>query len=153
MELVGYRMSRKEIRDVYHSVYLLRRSPGSLSCGESRRRRAIQDILSSLQTRLQRRTYSTEAKDLGAQGGEWVGLDPPQSYEAALWTTCQKALETAEALWSDLERLDDECKGMSQVCSQSRSQPRTQSGSRPRTQSRNWSRAHSRAHSRGWSRG
>ena len=29
MELVGYWTSRKEIRDVYHSVYLLRRSPGS----------------------------------------------------------------------------------------------------------------------------
>ena len=29
MELVGYQASRKEIRDVYHSVYLLRRPPGS----------------------------------------------------------------------------------------------------------------------------
>ena len=54
MELVGYQMSRREIRYVYHSVYLLRRSLGSPSCGESRRRRAIQDILSSLQTQLQR---------------------------------------------------------------------------------------------------
>ena len=50
MELVGYWTSRKEIRDMYYSVYLLRRSPGSLSCRESRRRRAIQYILSSLQT-------------------------------------------------------------------------------------------------------
>ena len=48
MELVGYQTSRKEIRDMYHSMYLLRRSPGSLSCGESRRKRAIQDILSFL---------------------------------------------------------------------------------------------------------
>ena len=109
MELVGYRTSRKEIRDVYHSVYLLRRSLGSPSCGESRRR-AIQDILSSLQTWLQRQTYSAKAKDLGAHEGEWVGLDPLQSYEAALWATHQKALETAEALRSDLERLDDEHK-------------------------------------------
>ena len=84
MELVGYRMSRREIRNMYHSVYLLMRSPGSPSCGESRRRRAIQDILSFLQTRFQRQTYSTKAEDLGAHGGEWVGLDPPQSYEAAL---------------------------------------------------------------------
>ena len=60
-------MSRKKIRDVYHSVYLQRRSPGSLSCGESRRRRAIQDILSSLQTHLQRWMYSAEAKDLGVR--------------------------------------------------------------------------------------
>ena len=34
MELVGYRMSRKEMRDIYHSVYLLRRTPGTPSCGE-----------------------------------------------------------------------------------------------------------------------
>ena len=153
MELVGYRRSRKEIRDVYHSVYLLRRSPRSLSCGESRRRRAIQDILSSLQTRLQRKTYSAEAEDLGAHGGEWVWSDPPQSYEVALWAACQKALETAEALQSDLERLNDECRGRSQVCSQSKSQPRTWSGSRCRNWSRNCSRNCSRAHSRGWSRG
>ena len=144
MDLVGYQTSRKEIRDVYHSVYLLRRSPGSPSCGELRRRRAIQDILSSLQTRLQRWMYPAKAKDLGAHGGEWVGSDPLQSYEAALWATCQRAFETAEALQGDLERLDDECRGRSPVHSHSRSRPRTQSGSRPRTQSRNWSRAHSR---------
>ena len=113
MELVGYQMSRKEIRDVYYSVYLLRRSPGSPSCMESRRRRAIQDILSSLQTQLQRRTYPTEAKDLGAHGGEWVGLDPPQSYEVSLWAAHQRALETAKALQNDLERLNDECRGRS----------------------------------------
>ena len=29
MELVGYQTSRKEMRDIYHSVYLLRRSPRS----------------------------------------------------------------------------------------------------------------------------
>ena len=145
MELVGYQTSRKEIRDVYHGVYLLRRSPGSPSCGESRRRRAIQDILSSLQTQLQRWTYSTKAKDLGAHGWGWVGSDPPWSYEVVLWATCQKALETAKALWSDLERLNDEHKGRSPVCSQSRSWPRTQLGSQSRTQSGSQSRAQSRA--------
>ena len=41
--------------------------------------------------------YPTEAKDLGAHGGEWVGLDPLQCYEAVLWAACQRALETAEA--------------------------------------------------------
>ena len=111
MELVGYPTSRKEIRDMYHSVYLLRRSPGFPSCGESRRRRAIQDILSSLQTQLQRWAYSAKTEDLGAHGGEWVGSDTLQSYEAALRAACQKALETAEALQNDLERLDIECKG------------------------------------------
>ena len=33
MELVGYQTSRKEMRDIYHSMYLLRRSPGSPSSG------------------------------------------------------------------------------------------------------------------------
>ena len=135
MELVEYQMSRKEIREVYHSVYLLRRSPGSPSCMESRRKRAIQDILSSLQTWLQRQTYPAKAKDLGAHGGEWVGSDPLQSYEAALWAACQRALETAKSLQGDLERLDNECRGRLQVNSHSRSQPRTQPRSRPRTQS------------------
>ena len=35
------------MRDIYHSVYLLKRSPGSPSCREQQIRRAIQDILSS----------------------------------------------------------------------------------------------------------
>ena len=144
MELVGYQTSRKGIRDVYHSVYLLRRPLGSPCCGESRRRRAILDILSSLQTHLQRQTYSAKAQDLGAHGGEWVGSDPLQSYEAALWAAHQKALETAKALWSDLKRLNDECRGRSWVCSQNRS--------RPRTQSRNQARTHLRNCSRGWVR-
>ena len=108
MELVGYQMSRKEMRDIYHSVYLLRRSPGSPSCGEQQRRRAIQDILSSLMVRLQRWTHPTATKDLGPQEGEWLGLDQQGSYEVALWAAHQRALETAKALQSDLERLGSE---------------------------------------------
>ena len=148
MELVGYRMSRKEIRNVYHSVYLLRRSPGFPFCGESRRRRAIQDILSSLQTWLQRQTYSAKAKYLGAHGGEGVRLDPLQSYKAALSAAHQKALKTAKALQSDLERLNNECRGRSQVCSQSRSRPRTQSRNQSRVCLRNCLRNHSRGQAR-----
>ena len=68
--------------------------------------------------------YSAGVKDLGAYGGEWAGLDLLQSYEVALWAACQKALETAEALQSDLERLDDEHMGRSRVHSQSRNQSR-----------------------------
>ena len=52
MELVGYWTSRKEMRDIYHSVYLLRRSPGTPSCGEWERRRVIHDILTSLTVQL-----------------------------------------------------------------------------------------------------
>ena len=152
MELVGYRMSRREMWDVYHSMYLLQRCQGSPSCRPLRRRRAIQDILSSLQTWLQRWTYSAQTEGPGAHGRERVGTEPLHSYEVALWGTCQKALETAEALGDDLERLDDEYRGRSWVHSQNRSHHRTCSGShhrtwlgsRPREQSRNWSRDQSR---------
>ena len=41
MELVGYWTSWKEMRDIFHNVYLLKRSPGSPSCGEWQRRRTI----------------------------------------------------------------------------------------------------------------
>ena len=101
-------MSRQEMQDVYHSVYLLWRCPGSPSCGVLRRRRAIQDILSSLQAQVQRRTYSTETEGPSAHGGKRVGTKPLQSYEVVLWAAHQKALETAEALCNDLERLDDD---------------------------------------------
>ena len=110
LQLIGYQTSRKEIRDVYHSIYLLNRLPGSPSCGEARRRRAIQDILSSLWNRLQRWTYSAEAEGLDAHGEEGESA-PPQSYEAALWAAHQKALETTETLQSDLDRLDNKHRG------------------------------------------
>ena len=48
MELVGYYMSQREMRDVYQSIYLLQRAPGLPPCGPQSRRKAIQDILSSL---------------------------------------------------------------------------------------------------------
>ena len=152
MELVGYQTSRREMQGIYHSVYLLWRCPGSPSCGASRRRRAIQDILSFLQAQLQRQMYSAETKGPGAHGRERVGTKPLQSYEVALWATHQKALETAKALHNDLERLDDEHRGRSWVHSQNRSCYRTQSqshhrtqmGSHPREQSSHWSRDHLR---------
>ena len=107
MELVGYQMSRQEMQDIYHSVYILQRCPGSPSCWTSRRRRAIQDILSSLQARVQRQSYSAKTKGASAHGGKRVGTKPPQSYEAALWAAHQKALETAKALHNDFERFND----------------------------------------------
>ena len=121
MDLVGYRTSRKEIWDVYHSIYLLQRCPGSPSCRASRRRRAIQDILSSLQAWVQRQTYSAKTEGPGAHGGERVGTKPPQSYEVALQAAHQKALETAKAFCNDLERLNNECRERSRAHSQSRS--------------------------------
>ena len=62
--LIGYHTSRKELRDVYYSIYSLTRALGFPSCGEVKRMRAIWEILSSLQERLQRPTPSAQAKDV-----------------------------------------------------------------------------------------
>ena len=48
LELIGYHTSRVEVRDVYHSVYLLTRAPGFPSCRAAQQRMAIQEILSCL---------------------------------------------------------------------------------------------------------
>ena len=69
MELVGYFTSQKEIRDIYHSVYLIERSPEFPSCGEWQRTRTIQDILSSLMDWLHRWAYPATTGDLDPWGG------------------------------------------------------------------------------------
>ena len=122
LHLIGYHTSQKELRDVYHSVYLLNRAPGFPSCGEVKRRRAIQEILSSLQDRLQRWTSSNEPRD--APGDERES-DPLQTYEVALWVACWKVVETTAALQSDLDRLNNELRGRLQAHSQSGSRHRT----------------------------
>ena len=63
MKLVGYWTSHKEIRDLYHSVYLLRRSPGPLPCRPQQRRETICDILSSLRNCLHWWVYPIAAKE------------------------------------------------------------------------------------------
>ena len=103
LHLIGYHTSQKELRDIYHSVYLLNRAPGFPSCGEVKRRRAIQEILSSLQDRLQRWTSSAENEYAPENERESA---PPPTYEAALWVACQRVMETAAALQSDLDRLN-----------------------------------------------
>ena len=98
MELVGYQMSWREMWDIYHSVYLLRRTPRTLSCGEQERRSVIHDILASLTVQLQRQTQPATT--------EWARMGQEGSYKVALWAACHRALETAKALCSDLERLE-----------------------------------------------
>ena len=129
LHLVGYHTSWREMRDVYHSVYLLNRAPGFPSCGEAARRRAIQEILSSLQDRLWRWTSPAEARDALESERELA----PQTYEVALQIACQKVVETAAALQSDLNRLDNELRGRPWVHSQNESWHRTWSGSQWRT--------------------
>ena len=155
MELVGYHMSQKEMRDIYHSVYLLKRSPWFPFSGEWQMRKTIQDVLSSLTDRLHRQPYPATTRDLDPQGGEWVRLDQQVSYEAALWVAHQRVLGTAEALQSDLERLGKEQRERLQThsCSQSRSWSRTCSRSQSRTHSRGQSRNCARANSQSYSHG
>ena len=126
LHLIGYHTSQRELRDVYHSMYLLNRALGFPSCGEVKRQRAIQEILSFLWDRLQRWTSPSEARD--APGNERESA-PLQTYEVAVWVACWKVVETATALQSDLDRLDNELRGRLWACSQSGSQHRMQSRS------------------------
>ena len=123
---VLYDTSWKELRDVYHSVYLLNRAPGFPSCGEVKRKRAIQEIFSLLQERLQRWPPSTDAKDASENK---MDLAPLLTYEVALQDACCKVMDTTANLQSELDS--------------SRTQCRTQSGS----QHRRWSRGQSRMQS------
>ena len=86
---------------MYHSVYLLNTALGFPSCGEVKRKRAIREILSSLQERLRRWTLSADARDAP---GNKMDLAPPPTYEVALWDVCHKVMETAASLQNDLDR-------------------------------------------------
>ena len=76
----------------------------------------IREILSSLQERLCQRTSPDSMEDLTDNAR---GLPPPPSYKAALWAACQKMMETAATLQSDLDRLNSEPRGRSRTHSQS----------------------------------
>ena len=135
-------MSRKEMRDIYHSVYLLRRAPGTPSCGERERRRVIHDILASLTVWLQRQTQPAATE-------EWSRMGQEGSYEAAPWVACHRALETTKALHGDLQRLES---GRRRSRAHSQSQSRGRSRAWSRAHSRTWSRTCSRGQSRDWMR-
>ena len=114
MALVGYWTSCKEIRDIYQSVYLLRRPLGLPSCGDQMRRRVIHDILSSLKDWLHRCRYPTATSEDLESEEEWhPGLNRWEPYEEALRVVCQRALDTAEALQGDIERLSQGMRGRS----------------------------------------
>ena len=111
VKLVGYWTSHKEIRDPYHSVYLLRGLPGPLPCGPQQRKEAIQDILSTLRTCLHRWVYPATSKE-----DAWGAATESQSrsrmredlHKEALWearAAHQRMLEAAQVLENDIERL------------------------------------------------
>ena len=145
MELVGYRTSHKEIKDIYQSVYLLWRPTGLPCCGDQLRRRTIWDILSSLKDWLHRCRYPAAAgEDPEPQEGWWSRPNRWEPYEEALRAACQRALDTAEALQGDIERLSWRARDRSWTHSWTHSQSWSRSCSRSRR--RSCSRACSQSH-------
>ena len=129
MELVGYWTSHKEIWDIYHSAYLLRRSPDLPPCGTQQRGRVICNILSSLTSQLHRRGYPATTGEGQGSKNEWLPrLSRRESYEEALKAAHQWVLETAAVLRSDIERLSQGIRDIPQT--RSRSQSRSRSHSR-----------------------
>ena len=137
----------QEIRDLYHSVYLMRRSPGPLPCGPQQRREAIWDILSSLKSSLHWWVYPIAAKEdtwgaVTESSSRPRGREDP--HEEVLWearAACQRALEAAQVLESEIERLSQGLRDVqcAHPCSHSGSHPWSQSLDRwPRSPDRPW---------------
>ena len=142
MKLVGYWTSCKEIWDIYHSIYLLRRPLGLSSCWDWLRRETIHDILSFLTGQLHQCGHPAVTSRDPESKKEWLPRpNRRESYEEALKVANQRVLDTAEALQGNIERLSQRTRGTSQTHS------RICSRSRTRTHSRSHSRSHSRAHS------
>ena len=136
MELVGYRMSCKDIWDIYQSVFLLWRLPGLPCCGNEQRKKMIQDICSSLIDRMQRHGYSTTTTEgMEQEEEQWPRLNRWEPYEEALRAAHQKALDTAKGLQNDIERLSQINRGRSQAWSQTHFRNRSRSCSRTQSQS------------------
>ena len=152
MELEGCLTSCKEIWDIYHSVYLLRRPLGLPSCGNQWRRRAIHDILSSLTGQLHWHGYPATTREDPESEEEWLPRpNRRESYEEALSVAHQRVLDTAEVLQGDIKRLSQRTRDTSwtpsgsccRSCTRSRSRSHTRS--RGRSQNRSCGRAHSKS--------
>ena len=147
IKLVGYQTSHKEIRDLYHIIYLLRRLPGPPPCGPWQRKEAIWDILSFLRNWLHRWGYPATSKEDAPEPAAEPQSRPRRRenlHGEALWEAReahQWALKVAYALESDIERLSQQA-GMHKTPhshSRSSSWPWSQSLDRhPRSSSRYW---------------
>ena len=121
MKLVGYQTSHKEIRDLYHSVYLFRRLPGPLPCGPQQRMEAIHDILSSLRNHLHCWVYPIAAEE-DTQGAVNQSQSRPRGRKTHMrkpsgkpgWPA-QRALEAAQVLESNIERLSQGLRDVQQA--------------------------------------
>ena len=83
VQLVGYQTSQREIQDLYHEVYLLKRLLSPPPCGPYWIEEAIKDILSSLRSCLQRWGGTTMLEE-GQRGAAM----------AALQLSCQTGIPT-----------------------------------------------------------
>ena len=145
MELVGYRTSRKEIWDVYQSVYVLWRLPGIPSCGEQIRKRTIRDI-----SLFPKRSHAKAWRGLGASRRvvalDWIDRNHMRKLSGqptkGHWTLPRhfKAI-LKDWVWAK------ETKVRSQTCSWTQSQSHSRSCLRSR--SRSCSRACSQSQSQG----
>ena len=133
MKLVGYWTSHKEIRDLYHSVYQLRRLPDPLPCGPQQRKEAIQDILSSPRNHLHRQAYPVTAKE-EAQGAVTETQSRSRRrkdlHEEALWearAACHGVLEAAQVLESNIERISQGLSNVQHACPHGHSSSHPQS--------------------------
>ena len=101
----------KEIRDLYHGIYLPRRLPSPPSCGCQQREEAIQDILSSLRDCLHRWGYTATPKG-DIQEADAESQSRPRRREDLHDEALQKVreahqwtLEAAHMLEWDIKRL------------------------------------------------
>ena len=122
----GYWTSNKEIRDLYHNIYLLRWSPGPPPCRPQQREEAIEDMLSSLRRCLHRwsSTAMLEEDQWGAAAAipllfhQWESQSRSRRredpHDEALWEareTHQWALKAAHMLEHNIERLSQGVEG------------------------------------------
>ena len=102
IQLVGYQMSSKEIGDLYHQVYMLKRLPRPPPCGPERAQKITKDIMSSLKDCLRQK----EVEQAGGGGEpESASTCPPQLCDWASWrgrqdtSGEQELTEAREAHW------------------------------------------------------
>ena len=127
IQLVGYQTSWKEIQDLYHEAYLLRRLPSLPPCRHQLSEEAIQDILSSLISCLWRwgsAAMLEEDQHGVAAIAHWPACHPEAQsrsckrrspHDKALWEAReaqQWALEAAHILELDIERLNQEAENV-----------------------------------------
>ena len=136
IKLVGYWTSQKEIWDLYHEAYLLKRLPSLLPCGPKWMEEATKDILSSLRSHLQRwggRAMLEEGHRGAAMASPWPSCQTEScswswgrdySHNEALWEAReahQWALEATHMLELNIDRLTKEADGDQCQCPHSHS--------------------------------